>query len=181
MGASGAVIMGFFGALFASLTLLLQWRWSGPVVALPFVGFALIAIAAALAMRLPGEGFVRPEGSGRVMMWSSIGEGIALFAVNQIAIGLGRADLVLPAMALVVGLHFVPIARWAPFPPLYVLAAAIVLGGLAGLALPQPAGGAASGFTAAAALAAASVAAIRREWLAKTARAPQRPTPTLRG
>ncbi len=166
--------MSFFGAVFASLTLLLQWRWSGPDLALPFFGFLSVAGAAILVMRLPGEGFVRPEGSGRVMMWSSIGEGIALFLVNQLAVGLGRPDLVLPAMALVVGLHFVPIAYCAPFRSLYVLAAVIVLGGLVGLLLHQPAGGTVSGFTAAAALAVASIAAVRREWSAK-ARAPLQP------
>ena len=167
MGASGAIIMSFFGAAFASLTLLLQWQWSGPNIGLPFIGFAVIAIAAGLVMRLPGDGFVRPDGSGKVMMWSSIGEGVALFLVNQLALDLGRSDLILPAMALVVGLHFVPIAHWAPFRQLYVLAAVIVLGGIIGLSLYQPAGGAVSGFTAAAALAVASIAAVRREWSAK--------------
>ncbi len=159
--------MSFFGAVFASLTLLLQWKWDGLDLGLPFIGFAGVAGVAILAMRLPGNGFVRPEGSGRVMMWSSIGEGVALFLVNQLAMGLGRPDLILPAMALVVGLHFVPIAYWAPFRPLYALAAVIVLGGLAGLLLRQPTGGTVSGFTAAAALAAASITAVRREWSAK--------------
>ena len=167
MGASGAIIMSFFGAVFASLTLLLQQQWSGPDIGLPFTGFAVIAIAAVLAKRLPGKGFVRPAGSGRVMLWSSIGEGVALSVVVQLAVGLGRSDLILPAMALVVGLHFIPIAYWAPFRQLYALAAVIVLGGIIGLSLYQPAGGTVSGFTAAAALAVASIAAVRREWSAK--------------
>ena len=181
MGASGAIIMSFFGAVFASLTLLLQWRWGGLDLGLPFIGFAVIAIAAVLAMRLPGDGFVRPEGSGRVMMWSSIGEGVALFLVNQLAVGLDRSDLILPAMALVVGLHFVPIAYWAPFRQLYVLAAVIVLGGIIGLLLYQPAGGTVSGFTAAAALAVASIAAVRREWSAKVRGSPQPGGPVYNG
>ncbi len=168
MGASGAIIMSFFGACFASLTLLLQLHCSGLVLALPFIGFAAIAIAVRIVARLPGSGFERPPGSGRVMMWSSIGEGIGLYVMNLVAINLGHADWIIPAMALVVGLHFIPIAYWAPFRPLYSVAAAIVTGAIVGLAMPQPAGGMVSGFTAAAALAVAAIAAVRREKLAKS-------------
>lgn len=167
MGASGAVVMGFFGAMFASTTLLIQFGWRGWALGLPFIGFAAIAAAVAMAARLPGAGFVRPARAGRVIMWSSLGEGVALFAVGQLCVGLGRVELILPLMALVVGLHFLPIARWAPFPPLYPLAGTMIAGALAGLALPRPAGGAVAGFTAAAALAAASIAALRRERAAK--------------
>jgi hypothetical protein len=168
MGASGAIIMGFFGAFFASLTLLLQLHCSALILVLPFVGFAAIAIAAAIVTRLPGSGLERPSGSGRVIMWSSIGEGIALYVINLAVINFGHADWIIPAMALVVGLHFIPIAYWAPFRPLYSVAAAIVTGAIVGLAMPQPAGGMVSGFTAAAALAVAAIAAVRREKLAKS-------------
>ncbi len=169
MGASGAIIMSFFAAVFASMTLLLQLKCTGLELGIPFIGFAGIATAAMLAMRLPGDGFVRPEGSGRVMLWSSIGEGIGLFIVANLLANLGHRDVLLPAMALVVGLHFVPIAYWAPFRPLYNLAAVIILGGIVGLSMNQPTGGVIAGFTAAAALALASIAAIRRERLAKRA------------
>jgi hypothetical protein len=167
VGASGAIIMSFFGAVFASMTLLLQLKWSGLELGLPFIGFAVMAIAAMLAIRLPGDGFVRPEGSGRVMLWSSIGEGIGLFIVANLLVNLGHDEWLLPAMALVVGLHFIPIAYWAPFRQLYILAVAIMLGGVVGLAIHQPTGGLIAGFTAAGALGLASIAAIRREWLAK--------------
>ena len=167
MGASGAIVMSFFAAVFASTTLLLQLQWSGLDVGLPFIGFAAVAIAATLVIRLPGAGFVRPEGSGRVMMWSSMGEGVGLFVVANALANFGHQEMLLPAMALVVGLHFIPIAYWAPFRQLYVLAAVIILGGITGLLVDQPAGGMIAGFTAAAALALASIAAVRRERLAK--------------
>jgi hypothetical protein len=126
-----------------------------------------MAIAAMLAIRLPGDGFVRPEGSGRVILWSTIGEGIGLFIVANLLVNLGHTDLLLPAMALVVGLHFIPIAYWVPFRQLYTVAAVIILGGVAGLSIHQPDGGEIAGFTAAGGLALASIAAIRRERLAK--------------
>jgi hypothetical protein len=168
LGASGAVVMSFFGAVFASMTLLLQLHWSGLELGLPFIGFAVIATAAMIVVRLPGNGFARPEGSGRVMLWSSIGEGLGVFLVSQMVVYLGHSDLIPPAIALVVGLHFIPIAYWAPFWPLYILAAVIVAGGIIGLLMNQPAGGTVSGLTAAAALVGASIAAIRRERLAKS-------------
>ena len=168
MGASGAIVMSFFGALFASLTLLLELQVSGMAIGLPFVGFVLIASAALLVMRSPGT-FAKPDGAGRAIMWSSIGEGAALFVVNEALINLGRPDLIIPAMALIVGLHFIPIAYWAPFRPLYGLAAVMVISGLAGLLMAQPMGGTVAGFTAAGALIIASISAVAREWSAKRA------------
>jgi hypothetical protein len=40
MGAWGAIIMSFFGALFAALTLAFQFGWTGLTLGLPFVLFA---------------------------------------------------------------------------------------------------------------------------------------------
>lgn len=167
MGASGAVVMSFFGALFASLTILLQSEGSGLAVGLPFIAFVLIAVAAATVVKMPGR-FEKPDGSGRVIMWSSIGEGTALFIVNEALINLGRADLILPAMASIVGLHFVPIAYWAPFKQLYALAIVMMAAGVMGLLLAQPVGGTIAGFTAASTLTIASIAAVWREWSAKS-------------
>ena len=101
-------------------------------------------------------------------MWSSIGEGAVLFIVNEALINLGRADLILPAMALIVGLHFIPIAYWAPFRQLYALSTVMVVAGMTGLMLTQPVGGTIAGFTAAGALTIASIAAVWREWSAKS-------------
>jgi len=167
VGASGAIIMSFFGAVFGSLTLLLQLKWTGLKLGLPFVGFVAIAIAAIWAIRLPGIRFRRPEGAAQAMLWSSIGEGVGLFLVGNLLPNIGHGELLLPAMALIVGLHFIPIAYWSPFPPLYVLATVIIVAGGLGLWLNQPMGGMFAGFTAAAALAVASVAAVQRERSAK--------------
>ena len=173
MGASGAVVMSFFGALFASLTLLLQFQRSGPKIALPFIVFGIVAIAALIVAKLPGA-FSKPEGSGRVIMWSSIGEGAALFVVNEILINSGRSDLIIPAMVVIVGLHFIPIAYLVPFRPLYVLAMTMVVAGVTGFLASQPSGGAIAGFVAAGALVTASIAGISREWSAKRDFGPSR-------
>src|SRR4051812_39525372 len=111
MGAWGAIIMSFFGSLFATLTLLFEFGWTGMVLGLPYVIFAAIALAAIIVIRRPGEGIVPSRQAERVIMWSSIGEGVGLFLVANIVINLGHRELLLPAMAVVVGLHFLPIAH----------------------------------------------------------------------
>ncbi|OUJ12430.1 membrane protein, partial [Acetobacter sp. DsW_063] len=54
MGAWGALIMSFFGAVFASLTLYWHMDLSGIALAVPFLGFLLIGLAAMYVIRLPG-------------------------------------------------------------------------------------------------------------------------------
>ena len=168
MGAWGAIIMGFFGALFAALTLGFQLHWSGLLLGLPFLGFVLIALAAGYVIRLPGEGITPSKRVRKVIMWSTIGEGIGLFLAANLAINLGHPGLVAPAMALIVGLHFLPIAYAAPFRPFYLLGATLLAAGAVGFAIQPPAGGEVAGFAAAAALWAASVTAIVRDARAKS-------------
>jgi hypothetical protein len=169
MGAWGAIIMSFFGALFASMTLAFQFGWTGAVLALPFLAFALIATAAIVVIHLPGEGVRASERAERVIMWSSIAEGVGLFIAANFAINLGHREMLLPAMAAVVGLHFLPIARAVPFPPFYVLGLALLGSALFGFGVRQPAGGTVAGFAAAIALLAAAMLAVRRDMRAKSA------------
>lgn len=170
MGAWGAIIMSFFGAVFAAMTLGLQLHVSVPVLLLPFIAFALIAFAAHRVIRLPGEGVAPSERAGRVIMWSSIGEGIGLLVASTIVTNLHRPDLLLPAMALIVGLHFLPMAWVIPFRPFAVLGGALLLAAALGFGFAQPLGGAIAGFAAALALAGAALLALRRDLRAKAGR-----------
>lgn len=167
MGAWGAVIMSFFGAVFASLTLYWQWHLNGAALAVPFLGFILIGLAASYVIRSPGEGIKPSPKEERAIMWSSIGEGVGLFLASNIVINLHRPDLLLPSMALVVGLHFLPIAFAASFRPFYVLGTALILVAIAGFVVRAPTGGEVAGFMAAGALWLASAIAVRRDWSAK--------------
>lgn len=167
MGAWGALIMSFFGAVFASLTLYWQWHLHGVTLVLPFLGFILIGFAASYVIRAPGEGIKPSPKEERTIMLSSIGEGIALFLAANIVMNLHRPDLLLPSMALVVGLHFLPIAFAAGFRPFYVLGTALIVAAIAGFIVKAPTGGEVAGFMAAGALWLASGSAVRRDWLAK--------------
>lgn len=127
VGAWGALIMGFFGAVFASLTFYWQEHLSSIALAVPFLGFVLLGLAATYVIRSPGEGIKPTPKEERVIMWSSIAEGIGLFLASNIVINLHCPDLLLPSMALVVGLHFLPIAFTVSFHPFYVLGAALIV------------------------------------------------------
>ena len=163
MGSFGALIMGFFGALFASMTLHWQFGKHGLMLATPFLIFGLIGLFAAYAIRQPGEGIVPSERGSRAIRWSSIGEGIGLFLAANILINPHHPELLLPVMALIVGLHFLPIAYAAPFSAFYVLGGALIVFGLIGLVIPAPSGGMLSGFASACGLWIASALAIRRD------------------
>jgi hypothetical protein len=172
MGAWGAIIMSFFGALFAALTLYWQWQVSGAALASPYIAFAALGLAAVHVLRLPGEGIVPSARAQKAFLWSSTAEGIGLFLAANIMINLHRPDLLLPAMALVVGLHFLPIAIAARFPPFHALGAAWILAAALGFVLPAPVGGEIAGFMGALSLWAAAAMAVRREWQAKRTTAP---------
>ncbi|GAN91159.1 hypothetical protein Gbfr_025_019 [Gluconobacter frateurii M-2] len=68
MGAWGALIMSFFGGVFASLTWYWQWHLSGIALAVPFLGFVLIGLAAMYVIRSPGEGIKPTPKEERAIM-----------------------------------------------------------------------------------------------------------------
>lgn len=167
MGAWGALIMSFFGTFFASLTLYWQWHFSGISLVIPFLGFILLGLAAIYVIRSPGNGIKPTRKEERAIMWSSIGEGIGLFLASNIVVNLHRPDFLLPSMALVVGLHFLPIAFATSFCPFYLLGATLITAATAGFIFGAPKGGELAGFVAAGTLWLASSFAIYRDWLAK--------------
>jgi hypothetical protein len=169
MGAWGAIIMGFFGALFAALTMFWQFRVQGIALAGPFVISAAIAYVAANVLRSPGEGIVPSSRVERAITWSSVGEGLGLFIAANLVTNIHRPDLLLPAMALVVGLHFLPIGFVAEFIPFYALGAALIISAMMGFLIEAPTGGAIAGFMATGGLWIAAGLALRRDRRAKLA------------
>ena len=141
VGSRGSIIMGFFGAVFLSLTLMWQRHVWGPVLLLPFLIFVMIGIAALYVLRRSGGRNALSARAKRTLVWSSTGEGIGIFIAINIVINLHRPEWRLPAMALVVGLHFLPIAYGAAFRAFYALGAALIVVALIGFAAPTPLGG----------------------------------------
>jgi hypothetical protein len=162
MGPSGAIIMGFFGTFFAVMGLVPLVGAHSPLLILPLlVGGGLIVMAAA-GMRRGLYRNERPPRAGKVIMWSSIAEGVGIFLAANLLQNLGRPDLLLPAIAAIVGLHFLPMAYAIPFRPFYGEGIALLVVAAVGFVLPAPAGAVFAGETAAIALWIASFAALRR-------------------
>ena len=180
MGAVGAIIMSFFGALFAAMTLALQLHWTGPPLLLPFLPFIAIAILASRVLRMPGPGIAPSARGERVILWSSIGEGVGLFVAANLVVNVGHRELLLPAMALVVGLHFLPMAWGIPFRPFAYLGFCLLLSAFAGYVVPQPFGGEIAGAAAAIALVLAALLAVRRDWRARRIRSAPAPAAVRR-
>jgi hypothetical protein len=172
MGAWGAIIMSFFGAVFAALTLAFGLGWRGLMLALPFAVFAVIALAAAAVIRRPGEGIAPSKQAERVILWSTMGEGVGLFVASNLVTNLGHREMLLPAMALVVGLHFLPMAYAIPFRPFYALGIALLAAAAFGFVVGQQVGGTVAGSAGAAALWVAAVLAVRRDLQAKSTAGP---------
>lgn len=169
MGARGAIIMSFFGAVFVSMTLALQMDRRGPLLLSPFILTVGVSVFSIDTLRLPGKGIAPSGPARRVILWSTLGEGIGIFIAVNAAINLGYSHMLLPVMALIVGLHFLPMGYGIPFPPFYLVGSLIVLSGLVGLSVDQPLGGAISGFWSAIVLLLAAAMAIRRDRSARTA------------
>lgn len=76
---------------------------------------------------------------GRVVgRWSAV-EGLAIVAVVIICQNIGAADAIVPVIAIIVGLHFLPLARGIPVPFYYATGVAMVATGGAALLLSEPA------------------------------------------
>jgi len=167
VGAWGAVIMGFFGAVFAALTMAWQCDAHGLLLAAPFGIFAMICVGALLVIRLPGEGLKPSPQAERAIAWSSAAEGAAIPVALILLANLHRSEWALPAIALIVGLHFVPIGRAAKFPPYLLLAAILVAAAAAGFVVRPPLGGLIAGSASAFALWVAAAMAVLRDKRAK--------------
>lgn len=152
MSAWGAVIMSFFGGVFAALTMYWQWHITGIALATPFVVFAIVASLASYVIRLPGQRNVLSKRAEQAIMWSSIAEGVGLFIASTIIANLHRPEWQLPVMAMVVGLHFLPIAFAASYRPFYVLGASLIVSAIIGVFAAAPTGGEIAGVMAATSL-----------------------------
>jgi hypothetical protein len=162
MGSIGAYIFAFFGAIFAVLTSREALQWDGIILAWPLLVAAIIAFFAWRASQGTTRYEMSPDAK-KVWTWSSAGEGIGIFLGINIAANLGHPELRLPQIALVVGLHFLPMGWLFPFRPFLILG--LLLSGIAlvGLFLPEPTGILVAGFGAALGLWTAAILAIVRQ------------------
>ena len=75
---------------------------------------------------------------GRIFMWSSIAEGVGIFIIINILANVGMADRYMAGIALIVGLHFLPVAFGVPMRIAFFLAATLLALSAVGFLIPSP-------------------------------------------
>ncbi len=145
------------------------WAVAGIVVSQQPAWLAVvpILISAALllwASRQPvGTGNpVEGDHVGRVVGIATAIEGVAIFLAANVFINLHMPTLLLPAIAIIVGLHFLPLAWGIPVPLYYRTGVALVVVGVAASQFPAPDRAIATGSGAALVLWASGVMLVRR-------------------
>jgi len=133
---TGALILNIFAIVWSSLGLyaLVLPRWSFAVPVL--VSATLIAAAYRASLnevpRTPKE----QKRVGRLIATWSIFEGFAFFIGNGVLLKLHRPNDITPMLAIIVGLHFLPLAYGVPMRTYYATGMALVLTGAVALCLP---------------------------------------------
>jgi hypothetical protein len=115
----GSIICTVFGALWLGFSLAAARAFVPIVVVLiSIIGIVLFARSLSLIRKgraLRNSSAVAPNAHSdrtrKLFKWISIGEGVAIGLVCFFGFGLNRGDLVPVGIAIVVGLHFLPLAK----------------------------------------------------------------------
>ena len=105
------------------------------------VGLATSAFLVVLGWRRSGHATAAPDvrrRRGRVVGIASGVEGVIILIAANVLTKIGRQDLIASVVAIIVGVHFLPLARWFPAPIYYATGALLVVVGLAGTAIQEP-------------------------------------------
>lgn len=120
------------------------WSAGGIIAGHGPVWLAVLAVAISVALLFwasrQSVGTDNPiEGShvGRVVGIASAIEGVAIFIVANVLGNMHLQAFLLPAVAIIVGLHFIPLARWIPVRIYYWTGAGLIAVGMAGIAVPE--------------------------------------------
>lgn len=145
--AFGALLMGFFGCLW------LGWALGSMNLRAPFVIAAVVAFAASVwipavvllrngsraakdAGPLTAEEERQQSRMGRIFGLIFAAEGVLIFLAINVLNNLHLGDYAISAIAAVVGLHFLPLARLFHRPMYYVVGTIMTLAALASIAIP---------------------------------------------
>src|SRR5437764_9607620 len=98
---------------------------SGHLPPWTYAGAVMIAFVPPLLMttrQLPVQTREERRRIGRLVGLASFVEGAAIFGGIQVLVHANEPDFIVCLIAAVVGLHFIPLARWMPMPPYYLTA-----------------------------------------------------------
>jgi hypothetical protein len=144
--ASGVLFMAFFGTLWAGIGIggLQGWGepWLSIVVLLVGLGLLIGGIALLIASRhLPNQGAeADAQGDRRTGIWYGIifaTEGLLIGAASVICNAINRFDLFFPIMAIIVGVHFLPLAALFQVKAYYLVGALLCILALLTFTVPE--------------------------------------------
>jgi hypothetical protein len=140
MTATGAMIMSVFAAIWWIVGARFSGYGSLPMYAIPIVATAAVLTLAMRNRSAPAG--ITPEEErrrGRVVGYASAAEGVAILIAFQVLGMLGKIGWGAPVVAIIVGLHFLPLARWLPARPYYITSGVLVVVGGAGFGVADSA------------------------------------------
>lgn len=123
-------------ATFATAWIWIAIKLSGGDAALTLIAIAISGALLVRGWRAPPLELAGGSSPGRVVgLWSGVEVAGLLVAANALQ-HFGRNDLIFPVAAVIVGLHFLPIARGVRLPLYYATGAGFILAGLIALLSP---------------------------------------------
>ena len=136
----GAMVMSAFAAVWCLVGISGVERVSRAFYLVPIlITGAIIALAVRYqAQRTPPASGERPR-IGRVVGIASGVEGIAILVTVRVLVTTRHPTLIAPVVAIIVGLHFVPLARGLSAPLYYLTCALLVAIGAAGFGIADAA------------------------------------------
>ena len=134
-----AIIFSVFGGLWVVFAILSQ-RSPAPILCVIPIGIAALLVVWSVSVartraELPADESRRRN---KIIMYASAFEGAAFFVGGNVLSNMGIADQYLPLLALIVGLHFLPFARYLPDRRYYLIALILMGIGIAGALVPSP-------------------------------------------
>jgi len=130
--AIGAMILTFFGSVWlitACLNMSDAGPWAVPAILILALGIYALAMRRFLRHRVALRSWGALPAARRMrrqLMIVNIAQGIAMFAAVNVLANLGLQAWILPALILVVGVHFLPLARMLHAPAYNLTAGALI-------------------------------------------------------
>jgi hypothetical protein len=133
MSPVSAIVFSAFGGLWVVFAILSQRSPTPILCVVPIVVWS-ISVAKTRKRLAPDD----KRRLNRIVMYASAFEGVAIFVGLNILNNMGIVDQYLSLIALIVGLHFLPFARYIPDWRYYPVALSLMAIGIAGALVPSP-------------------------------------------
>ena len=105
---------------------------------IPFIVSATLIVAASRRKAKIAVPAADGRRVGRLVGIASACEGLAILAAFAFLPNMQAADFAVSVITIIVGVHFIPLARWLPARPYYSSAALLVALGVTGLTISDP-------------------------------------------